>query len=397
MTSRHTPKIINLSVLFLWFCFCTASASGHEAGVLLSTDKGEILYAENQDGLFIPASTLKLVTSLGALYYLGEDFSFKTEFFLDKNSNLFIKGYGDPLLTSEVIKDAVVTLAGILKKNQSRCIENIILDDSYFQTSISIPGNTGSKNPYDALNGALSANFNTIAFRYSQEKGKFISAEKQTPLLDIFQEKIKKKGIKRGRIPLSKKESRLYPGQLVKHFLEQEAITINGRIQNKVVPAKAKQVYTLVSPYTLRDIIQNLLKYSNNFMANQILLTTGAALFSPPASLEKGVKALTLYLKQKTKLTRTIIAEGSGLSRKNQTTPSELLEILMHFKPYYSLMEKRNRAYVKTGTLYKVCTRAGYFLDHKNTLYPFVIMVNGNNRGCEHIKADLFKMILETR
>ncbi|MFO7883974.1 MAG: D-alanyl-D-alanine carboxypeptidase [Desulfobacteraceae bacterium] len=365
------------------------------SGVLLSTDKGEILYAENQDRLFIPASTLKLVTSLGALYYLGQDFSFKTEFFMDKRSNLFIKGYGDPLLTSEVIKGAVVTLADILKKNQTVCIKNIILDDSCFQTSIDIPGNNGSTNPYDAFNGALCANFNTIAFTYCKEKKKFVSAEKQTPLLDIFQEKIKKTGIKRGRIPLSEKEGRVYAGQLVKHFLKQEAIEVNGRIQNKVVPKQAKLIYTLVSPYTLTDIIQNLLKFSNNFMANQILLTTGAALFSPPASLEKGVKALNNYLRQELGLTRTIIAEGSGLSRKNQTTPSELLEILMHFRPYYSLMEKRNRAYFKTGTLYKVRTRAGYMLDRKNNLYPFVIMVNGKNKGCEKIKADLFKIIIE--
>ena len=51
--------------------------------------------------LLVPASVLKYATALAALHYLGPDFSYSTEFYLDENHSLIIKGSGDPYLVSE--------------------------------------------------------------------------------------------------------------------------------------------------------------------------------------------------------------------------------------------------------------------------------------------------------
>ena len=76
---------------------------GKNDAVLVTDSVGQILWAKNTDKNLIPASILKIFTSTVALHYLGNDYRFPTEFYLDEQSNLKIKGYGDPLLVSEVI------------------------------------------------------------------------------------------------------------------------------------------------------------------------------------------------------------------------------------------------------------------------------------------------------
>ncbi|MBL0717446.1 MAG: D-alanyl-D-alanine carboxypeptidase, partial [Desulfosarcina sp.] len=73
--------------------------------VLVSDNKGKILLSINADQKLIPASILKLLTALTAFHYLGTDYRFATEFYIDDNMNLKIKGYGDPLLTSQIVQE----------------------------------------------------------------------------------------------------------------------------------------------------------------------------------------------------------------------------------------------------------------------------------------------------
>ena len=125
---------------------------GRKDSILVTDSQGQILLAKNANEKRIPASILKILTSLVALHYLGEDYRFPTEFYVDQQSNLKIKGYGDPLLTSEAILKISQVLAVLLKKSQP--LNNVILDDSYFSQPLTIPGITSSSQPYDAPNGA---------------------------------------------------------------------------------------------------------------------------------------------------------------------------------------------------------------------------------------------------
>ena len=76
---------------------------GTQDAILVSDPQGQILFSKHAEKKLIPASTLKIFTSLVALHFLGSDYRFPTEFYLDVHSNLNIKGYGDPLLISEVV------------------------------------------------------------------------------------------------------------------------------------------------------------------------------------------------------------------------------------------------------------------------------------------------------
>ena len=88
-----------------------AKLIGKKDAIMVTGPDGQVLICKNDDRPLIPASTLKFFTSLVSLHYLGPEYRFGTEFYLDRDHNLTIKGYGDPLLISEVISDIAHTLS----------------------------------------------------------------------------------------------------------------------------------------------------------------------------------------------------------------------------------------------------------------------------------------------
>ena len=166
---------------------------GDKDSVLIGHSSGKILFSKNANKLLIPASILKIFTSLVAINHLGQDFRFKTEFYIDEEKNLKIKGYGDPLLISEVVKEIATNLT-----HRMKTYNHLILDDFYFARPLVIPGITSSWQPYDAPNGALCVNFNTVNFKRDRT-GNYVSAEPQTPLLPYVKKRIEKSKLKKGR------------------------------------------------------------------------------------------------------------------------------------------------------------------------------------------------------
>lgn len=299
----------------------------------------------------------------------------------------------------------------------ARTIQNIILDNTYFDCRIRIPGTGASRNPYDATTGALCANFNTVSFKWDPRSGQFLSPEPQTPLLPEFVGTIQATGQQQGRILLDPKQRDLYPGLLIKYFLEKKGIPVKGTAKLGLFEGTKEKTEIFESPFTLEQIIQKLLQYSNNFIANQLMLTMGAKRSEPPATLEKGVNALEAFAQEKLGMKllepdfgvselgtpesglpqgarKLIISEGSGLSRKNQITPDQMLQILIRFEPFHELLKcENNREYYKTGTLSDVRTRAGFLRGSDDRLYPFVIMVNKKDTGYTGIRQLLMKKV----
>ncbi len=376
-----------------WMILVLPAFAGRDknAGIILADDRGKILYAQNKDKKFSPASILKILTSLAAVDHFGMDHRFKTLYTYDTVSeNLYIKGFGDPLFISEVIQDLCQQ---ILKKTKARTINNIILDHSFFHPDIQIPGTGNSLNPYDATSGALCANFNTLSFKWNPVQKGFVSAEPQTPLLPSFLQAVKASGQKQGRILLSPKQRRDYPGLLIKFFLPQKGGTVEGIVsQGRFDPADG-QAFAFESPFTLEEILQKLLKYSNNFMANQLILAMGADKEESPATLAKGVSILTTFARKKLGLTDLVITEGSGISRANKISPTQMLRILMGFMPFHDLLNKGEKEYYKTGTLSDVRCRAGFLIGKDKKLYPFVIMVNEKNKDYDSIHRNLLRRV----
>ena len=360
-------------------------------GILLSDETGQIIYSKNADQYFVPASTLKLLISLAALTELGDNYRYPVYVAYDSESkDLYIKGMGDPLFISEAIEGLTRNL---VQRQNIKEVRHIVLDNSYFETGIEIPGTGNSLNPYDATIGALCANFNTLAFKWDDGRREFISAEPQTPLLPgPFMEEVSRSGQSKGRILLSPKLQLRYPGELIRHFLNQYGIQVTGGVKAGGFPKNPKDQWTLLSPYPLPGVVEKLLRYSNNFIANQLMLTLGAIREGEPANLAKGQKLLGDFAAQ-LKLGKVNLVEASGLSRRNRITPRQMGKLLMAFKPHHGLLRENGNEFYKTGTLSDVRSRVGYIKGKDKKLYPFAVFLNGQSKGYENIMADLVKRI----
>ncbi len=365
---------------------------GHDDAVLVTNHQGRIIFSKNAEKPLIPASTLKILTSLAALHYLGPDYRFTTEFYVDAKANLKIKGYGDPLLISEVLAEISKSLSAN-HSIKAQKINDLVLDASYFTRKIIVPGKTESLEPYDAPNGALCVNFNTVYFKRIKD-GSFISAESQTPLLPMSLKSIKQSGLDKGRIVLTHAENKmtLYAGHLFQFFLDKEGIKIKGRIRTGKVQ-KDKLIYRHTSRFTLKQIISKLLEHSNNFMANQILIATGAKVFGHPGTLDKGVLAALTYAKNVLNIDNIRLVEGSGISRENRISANNLHKIIEEFEPHHNLMHHLNGEYFKTGTLSGINTMAGYIENKKGKLYRFVIMLNSPGKSMQNIMKNVRRLV----
>lgn len=120
---------------------------------VVSLPSGEILYAQNSDKLFTPASNTKLFTTAAALALIGPDYKFRTTVettgTLDRygrlNGDLVLVGHGDPNLSGRELPyelrtqrtddpvQALETLADALVQKGVKYVDgDIVADDSYF-------------------------------------------------------------------------------------------------------------------------------------------------------------------------------------------------------------------------------------------------------------------------
>jgi len=389
-------RLLSIVVLLLGFTQPPSSYAGNldvlhkligsTDAVLVADSQGRTLFSKNADRQLVPASTLKILTALAALRYLGSDYRFSTEFYMDHNNNLIVKGYGDPLLISEVIADIAAKLATRLD-TRNQTINDLVLDEAYFADPIVIPGVTSSYEPYDAPNGALCVNFNTVNFKRNNN-GAYVSAESQTPLLPLVIHRIHASGLNQGRIILSRKdnESTLYTGHLLLYFLKQQGIHSNGKIRIGRVQKKFdKLIFRYVSEFSMAQVISKMLEHSNNFMANQLLIAAGAKAYGPPGTLSKGVRAVSVFAKDVLKLQNIHIVEGSGIARENRISAQDLLAVLEAFVPYYRLMPREGKVFHKSGTLSGINTRAGYFENEAGETYRFVVLLNTPDKSADRI------------
>jgi D-alanyl-D-alanine carboxypeptidase/D-alanyl-D-alanine-endopeptidase (penicillin-binding protein 4) len=135
------------------------------------------------------------------------------------------------------------------------------------------------------------------------------------------------------------------------------------------------------------------MEFSNNFISNQLFLTSGAAVLGPPATLTKGVQVAHTFVFKELGLRKIKIVEGSGLSRQNRVSAEEMMVLLQHFKPFYHLLRYKKKEYYKTGTLNDVKARVGYLEDDFGRRYAFVIMMNTYGKTTEAI-MQLFRMAI---
>lgn len=366
-----------------------------QAGFLLVDDQKKLIKAKNADQEYVPASTTKLITALLSLQHWGEKHRFKTEFYLLDSASqglpsLIIKGFGDPFLVSEEIELMADKLTRLLVEQGVSGLAGIQIDNQYYQSGLVMPGTGESDNPYDAIPSALAANFNSI---YVKKQGEdLLSAEPQTPMTEsglVIAKTIKtfqktKQGLTQ-RVNLGNDEAlnQRYFAEILRVFMQKRGIVIGESVsfvnQSTQISEELPGLqifYTHYNNKTLSEIIRPMMKYSTNFIANQLALNLAAELYGAPATQEKVKRAYKELLQEQFAWQSFNIEEGAGLSRNNTLAPHQLIDVLQVFRPWKKLLPEIERTvFAKSGTLIGVSTLAGYIKKDKQFL-PFAMMIN---------------------
>jgi len=380
----------------LWNTFAVAKES-LERRVIDSVVNGGFAVAgkdgprHRENELFIPASAVKILTSLVALERLGANFRFQTEFFVDHRDHLYIRGSGDPGLTSEVVRG----IADTLFAKGLRKVRAMVFDTSAYAGVYLPPGAGLSTNPYDAPNGPLVVNFNTLPVMIADNRI-VSSGEVQTPYLPIMAIAAPTLDLGRHRINVARLPvtGPLPPplqlaAELFAAMLEEAGVSLDADYRQGATPENLPPLHRHLSPKPLLETVRDCLQYSNNFMANQLFLTCGAQRFGPPATWEKGRRCFSEFFSETLQLDTgdLQIVEGSGLSRANRISAVAMLRSLERFRPYADLLPKTGGVLRKSGTLSGVFCYAGYLPGPKGR--AFAILLNQPENRREAVLAAL--------
>ncbi len=367
-----------LIILVLWSAGTWAENSLrtlHEfrsASLLLVDHDNAVQQSKNPDQLFIPASTVKLLTALIALEHWGKQHQFSTEFYFDVTDKfLWVKGVGDPYLISEELDLIVERLHGL----GIRQLHGIGVDASYIDESIRFDGSSDTDNPYDASVSALAANFNTVKLRVVN--GRVKRGEPQTPVTSLARTIGSKLADGTHRVNLGQSQrGPQYFAELLSAKLSELDIAVRNVVLHGVVPPRANLLFTHFNSRDLEQVVVAMLEFSNNFIANQLYLLLGAEVFGSPVAIEKSQRVFSEYIDANFQWESYVLLDGAGLSRNNRLSARQLIDVLQLLSGYRHILPVQNkRVRAKSGTLKNVSTYAGYLNTGENWS-TFALMIN---------------------
>ncbi len=335
---------------------------------------GDELFSHAGDVPLIPASTTKIVTTAVALKALGPAYEFSTHIYRHGelapdgvlDGDLYVKGFGDPTLTIERLWRLVhdIAVQGIVEVDG-----NVVFDDDFFGDDYLVPGWTKKVDlangpTYFAPLGALSLNFNTacIIVAPGADASSPARVELDTPAaVLVIDNQVRTVGaggrrwlrIERevdaeahtvtfhvaGQVPLDSEVLRYYRtvDRPTDHFmavfadlLKKQGIKVRGKFVDGTTPDDEDTVLVARSDSEpLGTLIRQVMKQSNNLMAEHVLKTVGAEVYGLPGTTAKGLQAVGAYL-DGLGIPRNeyVLVNGSGLSLDARIRPSLLTAIL---------------------------------------------------------------------
>lgn len=398
---------------------------------------GHILAEVAPDTLINPASNMKLFTTAAALHYLKPEYRYRTRYYADGvikegvlHGNLVIKGSGDPTVVTERLERVASDLA---LTGLTRITGAVIVDDFVFDHVREAKGWEQEEAPeraYAAPVGGLSLNFNAVGVHvkpgekdepatltvsppneYTTLEGEVESVRwpRRLHLMTRADDKhtlFEVSGSIYYRAQPHLFYRRIYdPGRYFASaligMLQRRGIRVRHRIIRGHTPARTKLLVVDKSP-PLTEIVDDLNKYSNNFIAETLVKTIGAKVSGKQGTFDAGLAAIRSYLKIEVGLDDKSVQmnNGSGLNHVNKVSARALITLLEHMHrsveagPEFigslgvagtmgtirsrmrgSKAERRLRA--KTGTLRGVSALSGYVAGPDDRPLAFSILVQG--------------------
>jgi len=326
---------------------------------IVSLTRGERLYSLNDNMLFNPASNEKLLTSATALMNLGTSYDFSTAVFVDTlQHRVILKGYGDPLTSTGDLDSLARRVAPRLS---GAAPWRVAVDVSFFDD---LPWGAGwmwDEEP--AADGMfispVTLNNNTITVRVlpSPQAGTppLISIDPPTSYVTLentattvvdspkVRLKISRKWVERsntitvaGQIRLGGRprteqlslwKPELYAGTVFAERLQACGIPLAGTVTVDTVTSAMVELEHYV--HGIDTVLTFLNKVSDNLSAECVLKTIAAKKLGVSGSAEAGITFVHAYLSEcGVDTNRISVADGSGLSRYNLTSPATIVRLL---------------------------------------------------------------------
>jgi len=423
-------KLLSAFLFVPLFLFSKQSPSLTHALVgayAVDMDTGKVLFDENSDKSFIPASCMKVVTTAAALHLLGSESHFETKLAYDGtidkkgtlSGNLYIEGGGDPCLGSKRLalswKEQIgVWVDAIYNAGIRKIKGEVIADASRWESALAVSSWLWEDlgNYYGAGACALSFHENTyfLFFQPGAKVGDPTQIVRTEPPVSslhlknevktgpigsgdqacIYSSEFSSAQIVRGTIPAGVSQFTIKgaipdPATCCAHLLllalQQKGIVV----ENQKLSQTTKAVLHTTSSPSMGEIIHMTNQKSINLYAEHLLKRMGEEM-EGVGSTQAGIYAVEHFLStQNIPLSGFHMVDGSGLSRKNLITPKQCVSLLLHMKnsehfPLFleSLPQKHKGRHAKTGSMSLVRGCVGY----KGSI-AFAVLVNQGVDGEE--------------
>ena len=412
----------------------------------LSSEK--ILYSQDSQKYFIPASNMKLFTTAAALQQLGADFRIRTSIYDDGNGVLRVVGRGDPSF-----KNAQLTiLSKQLYQQEIRQINQLIADDSYFQGEVvnssweweDIQADYGA--PVNSL--IVNENASTLtslpqtigeplklkwtepteAYRWKIENNS-VTTEADKPGFVQVNRDLKGQIIRiNGQLAINSQPeiTGLAVFDPVANFIRQfrqnlsrQGITVKETVIKNLSQNKQEKEIAAVESPPLSELLLETNVNSNNLYAEALLRSLA---IKKPAEKNQNTADVGLQVVRET-LTQLgvapagyVIVDGSGLSRKNLTTPAALVQLLQGIdkSPQAAVFRAslpisgvkgslKNRflntaaagiVQAKTGSMTGISTLSGYINAPDYEPLVFSIMVNQSEQPGKVMRTAIDEIVV---
>lgn len=355
----------------------TALAHAHVGVEVRSAATGETLYELNSERLFVPASNMKLVTGAAALEGLGPDYVFRTDLAVAGsirdgvlNGNLVVRGRGDPTLSArfrEDPRDVFRAWADSLRAHGiTRVAGSLVGVDSLFSgPSLGSGWSWDDLHSYYATEyGALQ--YNEGAIRVDVYPGRepgmpaIVVLDPATQYVQVANRTVTTPAGGETGITISREETgaglvvtgamavdttaigrdvavrdpTMFFLTALRETLRESGIAVEGpAVDADELPledlsvARAMHLFTHTSP-PLAEVLPGMMKPSQNWIAETLLLTVGAELRGVGTAREGAAAVDSMMTDWGLDAAELKMADGSGLSRYNLVSPDFLADLL---------------------------------------------------------------------